>query len=78
MLLMTSFAYTQAADDKAEKVKLPISKAQLANLIGTTPETVSRMLKKMSDASLIGVDAKTITIMDYDGLIDLSDSGRLE
>jgi CRP-like cAMP-binding protein len=65
-------------EDKSEKVKLPISKAQLANLIGTTPETVSRMLKKMSDASLIGVDAKTITIMDYDGLIDLSDSGRLE
>ena len=63
---------------KNDKVILPISKAQLANLIGTTPETVSRMLKKMTDASLIGVDGKTIIIEDYDGLIDLSDSGRLE
>ncbi|MCK5311460.1 MAG: Crp/Fnr family transcriptional regulator [Desulfobacteraceae bacterium] len=63
---------------KAEKVILPISKAQLANLIGTTPETVSRVLKKMTDGALIKVDAKTITIKNYDGLIDLSDSGRLE
>ncbi len=65
-------------NNKAEKVVLPISKAQLANLIGTTPETVSRVLKKMTDVSLIGVDTKTITIEDYDGLIDLSDAGRLE
>ena len=64
--------------DKTEKVVLPISKAQLANLIGTTPETVSRVLKKMTHASLIGVDGRTITIHNYDALIDLSDSGRLE
>ena len=64
--------------DQAEKVILPISKAQLANLIGTTPETVSRVLKKMIGGSFIKVDARTISINDYDGLIDLSDSGRLE
>ena len=63
---------------KAEKVVLPISKAQLANLIGTTPETVSRVLKKMTDRALISVNTKVITIQDYDGLVDLSDSGRLE
>ena len=57
---------------------MPISKALLANLIGTTPETVSRVLKKMTDGALIKVDAKAITIINYDGLIDLSDSGRLE
>jgi CRP/FNR family transcriptional regulator len=64
--------------DKTEKVVLPISKAQLSNLIGTTPETVSRVFKKMTEASLIGVDGRTITIHDHDALIDLSDSGRLE
>ena len=63
--------------DKTEKVSLPISKAQLANLIGTTPETISRVLKKMTEASLIGVDGRIITIHDHDALIDLSDSGRL-
>ena len=64
--------------DKTEKVVLPISKAQLANLIGTTPETVSRVFKKMINISLIGVDGRTITIHDYDALIDMSDAGRFE
>ncbi|HSL61768.1 MAG TPA: Crp/Fnr family transcriptional regulator [Desulfotignum sp.] len=59
------------------KVRLPISKAQLSNLIGTTPETVSRMLKKMGDAGLIRVQTRTIEILDADGLNDLSESGRL-
>lgn len=58
-------------------VTLPISKAQLSNLIGTTPETVSRILKKMSDASYIGVQGKIIHIKDLDGLEYLSESGSL-
>ncbi|MFU8769772.1 MAG: Crp/Fnr family transcriptional regulator [Desulfotignum sp.] len=60
-----------------KKVRLPISKAQLSNLIGTTPETVSRMLKKMGDAGLIRVQTRTIEILDADGLNELSESGRL-
>ena len=58
-------------------VTLPISKAQLANLIGTTPETISRIFKKMADAQLIEVKTKDIFISDMEGLSDLSESGRL-
>ncbi len=60
-----------------QMVTLPISKAQLANLIGTTPETISRIFKKMADAQLIAVKAKEIFISDIEGLSDLSESGRL-
>jgi CRP/FNR family transcriptional regulator, dissimilatory nitrate respiration regulator len=60
------------------QVRLPISKAQLSNLIGTTPETISRMLKKMGDTGLILVQTKTIDILDKEGLIELSESGRLQ
>ncbi len=60
-----------------DKVTLPISKAQLANLIGTTPETVSRILKKMGAADLITVETKDILIHNPDGLSELSDVGRL-
>jgi CRP/FNR family transcriptional regulator len=63
--------------DNDTRVKLPISKAQLANLIGTTPETISRILKKMMTAGLIEVQAATILIHDLDGLMDLSESGSL-
>ncbi len=63
--------------ENTKQVNLPISKAQLSNLIGTTPETVSRVFKKMMSASLIDVQAKTIHIHDLDGLADLSESGSL-
>jgi CRP-like cAMP-binding protein len=60
-----------------QMVTLPISKAQLANLIGTTPETISRIFKKMADAQLIQVKTKDIFISDLEGLSELSESGRL-
>jgi CRP-like cAMP-binding protein len=59
------------------KVTLPISKAQLANLLGTTPETISRIFKKMADAELIQVQTKDIFIRDLEGLSELSESGRI-
>jgi len=75
---LAAYILTLSKEQKNEKqVVLPISKAQLANLIGTTPETVSRIFKKMMEMPYIKVDTKTITIKDYDGLLELSDSGNL-
>ncbi len=61
-----------------EMVELKISKGQLASFLGTIPETLSRMLKKMSDQGLIEVDGRKIRLVDFDGLIDLADSGKLD
>ena len=59
------------------RVTLPISKAQLANLIGTTPETISRILKKMAEAGLIRVETKDILIEDLEGLSEVAEVGKL-
>lgn len=64
--------------ENTEMVQLKISKGQLASFLGTIPETLSRMLKKMSDQGLIDVDGRKIWLRDFDGLIDLADSGKLE
>lgn len=61
----------------AAKVSLPVSKVQLASLIGTTPETISRVLKKMNQGGFIKVDGKKILILDQGGLEELSHTGRL-
>ena len=75
---LAAYFLTLSKEQKNEKqIVLPISKAQLSNLIGTTPETVSRILKKMMDSSYIKVETKTILIEDYEGLLELSDSGNL-
>ncbi len=64
--------------ERSGMVTLPVSKAQLANLIGTTPETISRMLKKMSDTGYITVDNRSIKLLDPVALAELSESGRLD
>jgi CRP/FNR family transcriptional regulator, dissimilatory nitrate respiration regulator len=47
-----------------ESVELEISKGQLASLLGTIPETLSRIFARMSEEGLIDVDGKKIRILD--------------
>ena len=61
----------------ADRVTLPVSKRQLAGLLGTIPETLSRIFAKMSDNGLIEVEGATIRILDGDGLADLAEYGKL-
>lgn len=51
-----------------DSVQLEISKGQLASLLGTIPETLSRILGKMSEEGLIEVQGRTIQLLDRTGL----------
>jgi CRP/FNR family transcriptional regulator len=53
-----------------DSVELEISKGQLASLLGTIPETLSRIFAKMSDEGLIAVDGKKIRILDRKALAE--------
>ncbi len=53
-----------------DQVVLEISKGQLASLLGTTPETLSRIFHKMTDEGLIIVAGKQITLLDRDRLAE--------
>jgi CRP/FNR family transcriptional regulator, dissimilatory nitrate respiration regulator len=75
--LSAYFITLSQEQNNQEKITLPISRIQLSNLIGTTPETVSRILKKMMEASFIEVQGKTILIKDIKGIHSLSDSGSI-
>jgi len=59
------------------EVRLHISKGHLASFLGTIPETLSRILKKMSEQDLIRVNGRKIQILDTEGLRLLAESGRL-
>lgn len=58
--------------DNADRVHLKISKGQLASLLGTIPETLSRVLARLTDQGLIEVDGKSIRLKDREGLQALS------
>jgi CRP/FNR family transcriptional regulator len=53
-------------------VKLNITKTQLASLLGTIPETMSRILTKMNKQRLIESKGADITLLDLDGLDELA------
>jgi CRP/FNR family transcriptional regulator len=57
----------------AEEVRLEFSKGQLASLLGTIPETLSRILAKMSRQGFIEVSGSTIILLDPDGLEELAE-----
>ena len=64
--------------DNYDAVTLPISKGQLASLLGTIPETLSRIFNKMSGQGMIKVKGSQIVLTDPDALEDLAAGGRLD
>ncbi len=67
--------YLRERDRGARSLKLTITKGQLASLLGTIPETLSRILKKMNAQGLIETEGPQITILDREGLEDLVETG---
>jgi CRP-like cAMP-binding protein len=50
------------------EIELEISKGQLASLLGTIPETLSRIFARMSEEGLITVAGRKITLLDLERL----------
>jgi CRP/FNR family transcriptional regulator len=66
--LASYLLYLSEEQGTVNKVTLDIPKGQLASLLGTIPETLSRIFAKMTDDGLIRVDGRTIYIDDFEGL----------
>jgi len=62
--------------DKDAVVTLNISKGQLASILGTIPETLSRIFARLSGYNLIRVDGKKITLLDRLGLENMAEYGK--
>jgi CRP-like cAMP-binding protein len=56
--------------------QLDVSKTQLSSLLGTIPETLSRIFAKMEKEKLIRSEGKKITLLDRKGLEELSAGER--
>ena len=66
--------YLSDRKDSCDELILDISKSQLASILGTIPETLSRILAKMTRENLIESDGKRkFMIKDRDSLIDLAE-----
>lgn len=68
--------YLTEEQNSSSRVTLNITKGQLASLLGTIPETLSRMMARMSEEALIEVHGREIDILDPEGLEMLAATGR--
>jgi CRP/FNR family transcriptional regulator len=66
--------YLSDRENLNDELNLDISKSQLASILGTIPETLSRILAKMTRENLIESDGKRkFLIKDRDSLVDLAE-----
>ncbi len=70
--LASYLIYVSDRTQGAALIELDISKTLLANVLGTIPETVSRVLGKMASDGLIEVDGRRIRLLERKKLEELS------
>ncbi|MBU0988545.1 MAG: Crp/Fnr family transcriptional regulator [Proteobacteria bacterium] len=75
--LASYLLYLAQEQGQTEIIILSISKGQLASLLGTIPETLSRIFARMSGQNIIRVSGRTIELLDYRSLEDLAEYGKL-
>jgi CRP-like cAMP-binding protein len=74
--LASYLLYLASEQSQTDQVELNISKGQLASLIGTIPETLSRIFAKLSTQGLIKVEGRKIFLLDPGGLQELAEAGK--
>ena len=75
--LASYLIYLAEEQQAVDRVTLEISKGQLASLLGTIPETLSRIFAKMSAQELIKVNGAEIRLLDTAALADLAETGKM-
>jgi CRP/FNR family transcriptional regulator len=71
--LATYLVHQQSLKPVSARVKLNVTKGVLSNILGTSQETLSRVLGKLSQEGLIEVQGKEISILDMARLKELAD-----
>jgi CRP-like cAMP-binding protein len=66
-------ALTREGDREVNRLELTITQRELAKILGSTPEALSRAVRKMSNAGILAMDGRTIRILDREALDDLAE-----
>ena len=71
--LASYLLYLSDKNGSIDEFKLDIAKSQLASLLGTIPETLSRIFAKMGSSDIVRINGPEIIILDRTGLEDLAE-----
>ncbi len=70
--LAVFLSHSLVKDGQEELIELRFSQRELAKIIGATPETLSRVLRKLSDDGILALDGRTIRVLDRPALESLA------
>ncbi|HMK55844.1 MAG TPA: Crp/Fnr family transcriptional regulator [Dissulfurispiraceae bacterium] len=73
---LAAYILLLSSESGQDDVELDITKGQLASLLGTIPETLSRILGKMNSQGVISVNGRKLRILDRAVLEDLASGGK--
>ncbi len=74
--LASHLIFLSDSESGAEELRLDIPKGELAHLLGTIPETLSRIFARMIKQDLIITDGPKIKILDRQGLMEIAEGLR--
>ncbi|EHJ47882.1 transcriptional regulator, Crp/Fnr family [Solidesulfovibrio carbinoliphilus subsp. oakridgensis] len=66
--LLHQAAAAQPGQGAGQQVRLAVSQRELAKIVGATPEALSRVLRHLSEAGLLTVKGRDVTLRDRAGL----------
>jgi CRP/FNR family transcriptional regulator len=69
---LATYLVLMAAGTGSDTVHLDITRNQLASMLGTIPETLSRILSRMTSSNIIQVNGREIRILDHAKLSTLA------
>lgn len=73
---LASYLVRLSGEQKSHSIRLLISKGQLASLLGTIPETLSRGLLKLTNMGIIEVSGREIELNDVEELEKIAAQGK--
>ena len=66
------FSHRNSDAGRREPFTLPISRQEMGSLLGLSPETVSRQIKDLTDARVIRIQHKRVTVLDHNQLLKIA------
>ncbi len=70
LLLVLKDRFAEISDDGILTIELPISRTDLAAMVGARPETISRVIKQLEEANVARFKGRKVIVEDLDSLLD--------
>ncbi len=70
---LATFLVHALKKERGDRLKLAITQRELAKILGSTPEALSRAIRKMTNEGILESEGRTITVLDREALKLLSE-----